>query len=271
MKNSMLCLLPSKIAPRGRGVDDLLTRGDQMRRAIFIVVTVVGIIGATASPAVASWQITVLPPNGAPGNVVLWTHLGAQGGICGDQYVLNPPANCDANHKDFYQIFIDPFWVSTAPYSVSQTITVDADLYYYNGFLWARATYWRTVSAESLVSIPPFLNLGWTFGNPAHEVVPSCSIASSHRCWPVFYGLPGGYFYTVVVTISWLNSSTRNLLARASYIPGTDPSVDIGCAKWASGSLPQQPVVRCIPDISFALGLPTNQVYVGDLYFFKNP
>ena len=257
MKNSMLCLLPSKIAPRGRGVDNLLTRGDQMRRAVFIVVTVVGIIGA--SPAVASWERTILYPYGVPGTLVPRYYPRVEGGICGDtnpNAIPTEPLTCNGDDTSLYQIFIDPFRVYAATtYSVSQTIKVEADLYYYDSSSksWALATIAPKKLAYSQ-PIPAFSNGSWTFGHPASDVIATCVLdLRKLQCYPAFFALPGGFYYTVVLTISWLNSSTGKVLAKASYLPGIDPLHDIGCAFYA-----EYVVGRCLP-------------YVGSfgyLYFF---
>src|SRR5439155_26574688 len=53
---------------------------------------------------------------------------------------------------------------------------------------------------------------------------------------------PKGYFFTVGDTITWLDSSTGNVLARAFYTPGTDTTYDVGCANYVlSGQIDTAP------------------------------
>ncbi len=277
MKTSMLCLLPSKIAPRGRGVDDLLTKGDQMRRAIFIVVTVVGIIGATPSPAAPTWQRTIVyDRNGnlAKIDMLPVDHRWVEGGICGIPGNANEPPGCrsiDYNAANFNQIFIDRFKVFTTRDLVYQKITVDAYLYYYSVIGWypdgrkfPQTTNWAMPVGSAA-----------TFGFPAPDLVSYCPPIGG--CAPAFWNLPRNSNYTIVVWVNWYDFYTGQLLATANYIPGTNlfPDIlgstnsdDMGCAYYAMGIYPWQSVVRCVPGITYAAGLPgTNLLKVGYLHF----
>jgi hypothetical protein len=265
MKNRMHCLLPSKIAPRGRGVDDLLTRGHQMRRAIFIVVTLVGIIGATASSAQDSWQRKTL--KGSPGEVSYFdVYRGAEGGMCGDHSATDrsiPPCT-----QTYNWIFISRFWVYPAvPYSVSQTIRVTAYLYEYS-FQYSKWIQSPVIRGSWWPSVLSFYNLRWIFGSPPSDYNVGCPFGTG--CTPALEWIPSGMgkFYTVLVQISWRDSS-GNELALANYIP---PPADlahnihhIGCAGFAMLNNPQ----RCyqFDSAATAVGLPTDASSVGYLYF----
>jgi hypothetical protein len=262
MKNSMPSLLPSKIAPRGRGVDDLLTRGDQMRRAIFIVVTLVGIIGATASPAAAPWW-QMKRVSGTPGVAVAIDNPGAAGAICPPPNIV-PPRGCDALYTDRNQIFIDRFNVYTAPSPVAQTIRVDAYLYRWNGYRWEPTSY-PVHSQQTNVPIPP--NFGATFGSPYSDLN-SCLLP--YGCSPAFAGIISDqdYGFTIVVRITWTNFyPPHQILGQADYIPappgpGSYPwDGDIGCVPYTA--LPS--IARCKTSYYYTTGLPTDQPYVGYL------
>ena len=226
-------------------------------RLLVLSASVIGFIGATASPAAASCQETHL--KGSPGGVMLMNYRAAEGGICGAVEV-NPSesSNCTDN---FNWIFIDRFFVSTAPYAVPQTIKVDEYLYQWNGQFWTLA-----IAIPRTEFSPSSVYLGWYFGSPAPDVNAPCS--NWGGCRPTFVYLPRGkkYSYTVVVKISWLDSSTGNVLAQANYIPGTDFVSDIGCALRASNSF----VNRCtnVPGgTTYTSGLPTDKKYVGYIIF----
>jgi len=232
VKNSMLCLLPSKTAQRGRGVDDPLTSGDQMRRAIFVVLMVVGFIGATASAAAAPWwQIKI--QSGMPGKTVPHdlgsVGWGAAGGVCGDFHAeVSNPTICDATHRNRNRINIDLFDVYAAPYSVDQTIRVDASLYQWN----FPAYRWVPVSAllypvySRQTTVPVFYPSGYQiFGSPFRDLYSGCGYPYD-GCWPAFYGIKSdqAYYFTIVVRITWSNFyPPYQVLARADYIPGPPP------------------------------------------------
>jgi hypothetical protein len=93
---------------------------------------------------------------------------------------------------------------------------------------------------------------------------------------PAFARIQGGYYYTIVVDITWYDFYFHNLLAEAHYIPGTNlftdgygltNSNDMGCAPYAMGENPRQPLLRCIPGSAHTSGLPTAFKGVGYLYF----
>jgi len=284
MKTSMLCLLPSKIAPRGRGVDDPLTSGDQIRRAIFIVVTLVGIVGATPSLAqLRAWQSTTV--YGDPGFMVFVYRRGAEGGICGDTNQIPKPPACyfatGAPKTDLNQIFIDPFYVFTTRDPVAQTIRVEAYLYHYdvNASQWAFSPLGFNPYYEHETGLPirPNTNVATNYGAWFGSILLSCPWQFG-GCDPAFAGIPRGSSYTILLRIIWTNFyDPNNLLAEAYYIPGTNlywdgkyppghwNSDDMGCAPFAQGGFYGE---RCIAGVFAAFGLPRFNGYdVGYLYF----
>ena len=193
----------------------------------------VGLILVTSLPAAASWNEQRVV--GIPGVIRAVDYRGAEGGICKAPNVIEP-LNC--NDSNLNQIFIDRFSVSTAPYSVYQTIRVTAYLYYWNGSRWT-----MTGPRPSQISgswITPFANYGSIFGNPAPDMyIPDyCPVS----CKPAFAGLSRQYSFTLMVSVEWLDSSTGNVLAMAYYTPGNNSTYDIGCADYA-----QRIMGRCKP------------------------
>lgn len=212
-----------------------------LRIATLLVLSasVIGFIGATASPAAASWRAQTQV--GTPGRVILIDGKGAEGGICGDPKAKEPPL-CTVDYMGDYsnwnQIFINRFQVYTLSNPVYQTILVTKYLYYWSGSQWLL---WK----QSVESSTPLLP-GWNsiFGSPSFLLAAPYPCPSS-GCSPAFGPIPRGYSYTVVIQISWLESSTRRVLAQAFYTPVngnpttyplTNNQTDIGCAQFAFDS-----------------------------------
>jgi len=209
-------------------------------RLLVLSASVIGFIGATASPAAASWRQTI--QLGTPGFVNLLDTKGAEGGMCGDPKA-NEPQYCTkdltADYSYLNQIFINRFAVYTTPkFAVNQTIVVTKYLFYWDSSKgWIQ---WKHSTPEYSAPLAP----GWNriFGSPAFDVVAPAPCPSNTLCTPAFGPIAGANSYTVVIQISWLESSTGRVLAQASYTPvnanpPTNPPTnnqnDIGCAQFA--------------------------------------
>jgi len=228
-------------------------------RLLVLSASVIGFIGATASPAAASWRQTI--QLGTPGFVNLLDTKGAEGGMCGDPNA-NEPQYCTKDYRGDYsnwnQIFINRFAVYTTPkFAVNQTIVVTNYLFKWD----SSQARWIQLQQSTPLYSPP-LAPGWNriFGSPAFDVLAApAHCPSSTLCTPAFGPIARGNSYTVLVQISWLESSTGRVLAQASYTPvnanpPTNPPTnnqnDIGCAPWAWNQNPN----RCMAYSYYGVG-----------------
>ena len=175
---------------------------------------------ATALPAAASWRQST--NFGAAGYVTNVDWRGVEGGVCG---APGQVPTCDLAYD---QIFVDKYAAYTAPYSVAQTVSSTAYLYWYDGVSRSWKLY-QTRDESYCANLAGGGAGSCTFGRSAPDV--------GQGPWtPAFYNLPRGYSWTVVIRVSWWQQSTGQLLSQADYRP-TSASTDIGCAGYAQNTL----------------------------------
>ena len=218
-----------------------------MRRILIPILAAAGLILATAFPAAASWRQSTNA--GVAGYVTSVDKVGAEGGICGD------PKESISCSSAYDQMFVNKYVARTAPYAVAQTVSSTAYLYWYDSasnswkhYLTKDEGYWANLAGNG-VGVA-------SFGSSASDV-------GQCPCTPAFYNLPPGYYWTVVVRVSWWQQSTGQLLSYADYYP-TSASTDIGCAYYAAFVVNP---ARCWgPYSSARLNLPAPTPGVGSLY-----
>jgi len=191
------------------------------RRAILIGSVSVGLLLAAAAPAVAFSKRTNA---GSPGAVYGLDQPYMQGGICQAPGETDP-TNCPTTRN---QLFVDRFRIYSANYAAYQNISVDEYLYY-NAPGTSTWTYWLH-HQQTFSAVAGSGSASVKAGSPSPQIAGNCS-AVPGGCVPAFTFLPAGYYYTVLIRVTWINYSTGRTLAQADFFP--NQSADIGCAAWA--------------------------------------
>jgi hypothetical protein len=199
-----------QVSQRSRG---MLPR-NRLTRAAGVLLGAGALVLGMALPALAMSRTV---GQGTPGYVHGTTATAIEGGVCG---ASGETVSCSSSLD---QIFVDNYNAYTAPYNVAQTVTSEADLYYYNGSGWVLLT---TKSEGSCRGLAGNGNASCQFGHNAPD-------QGSQPWTPAFYNMSRGNSWTVVIRVSWYNYATGALLSYADYRPTT--TADLGCASYARG------------------------------------
>jgi len=193
-----------------------------------IIVASLLFAAAGAIPALGWYKY---PQVGVAGHVVVADPTGAEGGECSA-----PQQSIPCNHSYNDQLFVNRFWVYSAPYAVPQHVWAQAYIYRWN----YNTNAWEQYGGSRRVGNAWHLagnGSGYVLmGSPAPDIENRCP--NTYTCTPAFIDLPPGYVWTVVVKVSWFNANNNALLAQALYYPvpnssGVVPESEIRCAWWA--------------------------------------
>jgi hypothetical protein len=183
---------------------------------------------AGAIPALGWYKY---PQHGVAGRIVNLDRVGAEGGVCSA-----PQQSVPCNHSYNDQMFVNRFWIYSAPYAVPQHVIANAYIYRWN----FNTNSWQIYGPPSRTGVKYYLagsGSGYFLaGSPAPDLDNRCPYTAT--CTPAFIDLPPGYVWTVIVQITWYNVYNNAVLAQAVYYPiansqGYVPESEIRCAPYA--------------------------------------